>query len=303
MRFDNLDLNLLVALDVLLDECNITRASERLNMTQSATSGVLRRLRDYFEDDLLTQTGRKMQPTPYALELRDPIREILVKIRSSITTKRSFDPSTCDRNIRIVCTDFVVTVLIRKVIQNIQRLAPDISIEILTPTESSDTHLIRGEVDFLLMPEPFITKGHPSELIFEEEHVCVAWTENDLIGDEISYEQYMSMGHISVGIIGSTTRLSIEDSFMKEQNVQRRIEVKTSDFNSLPLLVVGTNRIATMHKRLAQFFAEFLPIRIFPTPVEAPILREHLQWHKSMDNDPLSRWIRQQIHDVANQLD
>lgn len=94
MRFHHLDLNLLVALDVLLDEQNITRAAERLHMTQSATSGVLGRLRKYFEDDLLVQVGRSMQPTAYALELAKPVREVLLTISSSITSKPVFDPST-----------------------------------------------------------------------------------------------------------------------------------------------------------------------------------------------------------------
>ena len=87
MRFHHLDLNLLVALDVLLDEQNITRAAERLHMTQSATSGVLGRLRSFFEDELLVQVGRRMQPTPYALELASPVREVLMTIRSSITAR------------------------------------------------------------------------------------------------------------------------------------------------------------------------------------------------------------------------
>ena len=95
MRFHHLDLNLLVALDVLLDEQNITRAAERLHMTQSATSGVLGRLRSFFEDELLVQVGRRMQPTPYALELASPVREVLMTIRSSITAfSRLHPPAT-----------------------------------------------------------------------------------------------------------------------------------------------------------------------------------------------------------------
>lgn len=98
MRFNHLDLNLLVALDVLLEEQNITRAAERLHMTQSATSGVLGRLRTYFEDELLVQVGRKMQPTPFALELVHPVREVLLTIKSSITAKPVFAPTTSKRH-------------------------------------------------------------------------------------------------------------------------------------------------------------------------------------------------------------
>lgn len=102
MRFNQLDLNLLAALDILLEEQNITRAAERLHMTQSATSCVLGRLRTYFEDELLVQVGRKMQPTPYALELAKPVREVLLTIRGSITTKQVFDPTNSKRHFRLI---------------------------------------------------------------------------------------------------------------------------------------------------------------------------------------------------------
>lgn len=111
MRFNHLDLNLLVALDVLLEEQNITRAAERLHMTQSATSGVLARLRTYFEDELLVQVGRKMQPTPYATELAKPVREVLLTIQSSITAKPVFDPATSKRHFRLVTSDYLISVL------------------------------------------------------------------------------------------------------------------------------------------------------------------------------------------------
>lgn len=119
MRFNHLDLNLLVALDVLLEEQNITRAAERLHMTQSATSGVLGRLRLYFEDELLAQVGRKMQPTPYARELAAPVREILLTIQSSITAKPVFDPATSKRHFRLITSDYLISVLFARVIQKI----------------------------------------------------------------------------------------------------------------------------------------------------------------------------------------
>jgi LysR family transcriptional regulator, nod-box dependent transcriptional activator len=301
MRLEHLDLNLLVALDVLLEECNITRSSERLNMTQSATSGILKRLRLYFEDDLLVQVGRNMQPTPVALELQEPVRDVMLKIRSSIVNRQTFDPSISKRHIRIVSADFAITVLLSKVILDLQHEAPGISFEILNPYQQAENMLARGEVDFLLLPERYTAKDHPSHLLFVEEHVCVIWKDNPLVGDQISFEQYIEMGHVSVGF-GSKRDLSIEDWFMKQYDVQRRIEVISCDFNTLPQLVVGTTRIATMHQRLAEYYAQYLPIRLIPTPVKLPIMREHLQWHRVMENDPLHRWVREKIQAVAAAL-
>lgn len=301
MRFEHLDLNLLVALDVLLDECNITRAAERLNMTQSATSGVLKRLRSFFNDDLLVQVGRKMQPTPYALELQGSVREVMLKIRSSIINKRTFDPATSECHFRIISADFIITVLLRDVLKTLQNEAPGLTFEILSPFLQNDNLLVRGEVDFMLVPERYTIEDHPSELLFEEEHVCVVCKENLLVSDSISFEQYIEMGHVSVGF-GSSRQLSIEDWFMKQYDVSRRIEIISSDFNTLPQLVLGTNRIATMHKRLAQYYAQYLPIRLLTTPVKLPNMREQIQWHRAQENNPLHRWVREKIQSAAKEL-
>lgn len=302
MRFHHLDLNLLVALDVLLEEQNITRAAERLHMTQSATSGVLGRLRTFFEDELLVQVGRKMQPTPYALELATPVREVLLTIRSSITAKPVFDPTSSKRHFRLVTSDYLISVLFAQVIQKIHQQAPAITFEMLSPGDGSAELLMRGEVDMMIVPERYAIEGHPSQLLFEEEHVCVVWRENPQVGASLTLEQYMQMGHISVGF-GRNRHLSIEDWFMSQYNFNRRLEVITNDFNTLPQLLVGTHRIATMHRRLAELYARYLPLRILPAPVKIPVMREYMLWHRSMDGDPMHRWLRERIHDFIQSVD
>ncbi|BFM09207.1 LysR family transcriptional regulator [Halioxenophilus aromaticivorans] len=301
MRYEHLDLNLLVALDVMLDERSITRSAERLHMTQSAVSGVLKRLRNYFDDELLVQVGRSMQPTPFALELQEPVREVMLKIRSSIVTKRDFDPITSKRHFRIISADFAISVLLSGVIRDIQAQAPGLTFEILSPFHHTENTFSRGEIDFLLMPERYMVNDHPSSLLFTEHHVCVVCANNGEVGEKLSLEEYLAMGHVSVGF-GSSRQLSIEDWFMKQYKAQRRIEVISSDFNTLPQWIMGTNRIATMHKRLAEYFAQYLPIRVLPTPVELPEMRENLQWHRAMDQDPLHRWVRERIQAAAGKL-
>lgn len=302
MRFNHLDLNLLVALDVLLEEQNITRAAERLHMTQSATSGVLGRLRSYFEDELLVQVGRKMQPTPYALELAAPVREVLLTIQSSITAKPVFEPSSSKRHFRLVTSDYLISVLFARVIQKIHQEAPHITFEMLGPSDNSGELLMRGEVDLMIVPERYIIEGQPSQLLFEEEHVCVVWDANPLVGDHLTLEQYMDMGHVSVGF-GRSRHMSIEDWFMNQYGFNRRLEVITNDFNTLPQLIVGTPRIATMHLRLAKLYANYLPLRILPTPVQIPVMREFMLWHRTMDRDPMHSWLRERISEFIGDLE
>ncbi|MGE8371334.1 MAG: LysR family transcriptional regulator [Pseudomonas putida] len=302
MRFHHLDLNLLVALDILLEEQNITRAAERLHMTQSATSGVLGRLRTFFEDELLVQVGRKMQPTPYALELAKPVREVLLTIRSSITAKPVFEPASSKRHFRLVTSDYLISVLFAQVIQKIHQQAPHITFEMISPGDNSAELLMRGEVDMMIVPERYLIDGHPAQLLFEEDHVCVIWRHNRDVGEQLTLEQYMDMGHISVGF-GRNRHLSIEDWFMNQYGFNRRLEVITNDFNTLPQLVVGTQRIATMHRRLAELYAGYLPLRILPAPVKIPVMREFMLWHRSMDGDPMHRWLRERISDFIRHAD
>jgi DNA-binding transcriptional LysR family regulator len=302
MRFNHLDLNLLVALDVLLEEQNITRAAERLHMTQSATSGVLGRLRTYFEDELLVQVGRKMLPTPYALDLAAPVREVLLTIQSSITAKPVFDPASSKRHFRLVTSDYLISVLFARVIQRIHEIAPGITFEILGPSDNSGELLARGEVDLMIVPERYILEGQPSQLLFEESHVCVVWDKNLMVGESLTLEQYMDMGHVSVGF-GRTRHMSIEDWFMNQYGFNRRLEVITNDFNTLPQLIVGTQRIATMHLRLALRYAKHLPLRILPPPVKIPPMREFMLWHRTMDREPMHQWLRERICEFTDDLE
>jgi DNA-binding transcriptional LysR family regulator len=269
-------------------------------MTQSATSGVLGRLRTFFEDELLVQVGRKMQPTPYALELAKPVREVLLTIRSSITTKQVFDPASSKRHFRLMASDYLITVLFSRVIQKIHEQAPHITFDMTAPND--DGLLGRGEIDLMIVPERYVIEGHPTQLLFEEEHVCVVWRGNKLVGEQLSLEQYMEMGHISVGF-GRNRSLSIEDWFMSQYGFNRRLEVITHDFNTLPQLVIGTQRIATMHRRLAHLYAQYLPLRILPTPVKIPAMREFMIWHRSMDGDPMHRWLRERIQQLIRSVD
>ncbi|MDH4559927.1 LysR family transcriptional regulator [Pseudomonas sp. BN411] len=298
MRFKHLDLNLLVALDVLLEEQNITRAAARLHMTQSATSGVLGRLRTYFEDDLLVQVGRKMMPTPLAKELEIPVREVLLKIQTSITAKPVYDIAESKRHFRIMASDYLISVLFAEVIREINNEAPNITFELISPGETAVEMLMRGEVDLMIAPEHYVAKEHPSQLLFDEQHVCVVCAENHSIGERLTLERYLELGHVGVAF-GRSRTPGIEEWFMSQYGCKRRLEVITHDFNTLPQLVIGTQRVATMHSRLARLYARNLPLRILPPPVELPTMQEYMSWHRSLDRDPMLRWLREKLMEMV----
>lgn len=298
MRFNHLDLNLLVALDVLLEEQNITRAAVRLHMTQSALSGILRRLRTYFEDDLLVQVGRSMSPTLLGKELQIPVREVLLKIQTSIAAKPVFDVALSKRHFRIMASDYLINVLLADVIHRINGDAPHVTFELMSPGETALEMLMRGEIDLMIAPEQHINAEHPSQLLFEEQHVCVTWTGNTSLREPFTLENYLELGHVAAAF-GRSRTPAIEQWFMDQYGCKRRLEVITHDFNTIPHLLIGSQRIATMHSRLAMLYAQLLPLRLLPPPVKLPVMREYMAWHRSLDGDAMLGWLRGQLLDAV----
>ena len=298
MRFKKLDLNLLVALDVLLAELSITRAARRLNLSQSATSGVLARLRDYFDDEILVRVGRAMVATPLAESLAAPVRNVLLQIQSTIETKPGFDPATSARHFTVIASDYPAAVILAHCARELKRRAPNVTIEIIAPSESNAELLDRAEVDLLIMPTKYLAADHPTEQLYTDTYTCVICDSNTAVGDSISLEQYMAMGHVSANF-GATRQSSFEEWFLTSTGLTRRIEVSTSSFSTMPQFVIDTDRVATMHSRLARVFAGYYPLRLLPPPMPIPLLTMHMQWHKSMDKDLSHVWLRALLRELA----
>lgn len=298
MRFKRLDLNLLVALDILLTECSVTRAAARLNLSQSATSGAMARLREYFDDELLVQVGRQMVRTPLADSLCEPVRSVLLKIQSTIETKPGFDPATSTRHFRIVGSDYPATVILTECARLMAERSPNLTLEVIAPADGMHDLVTRAEVDLLIIPARYLSDEHPSEVLFEDNHVCVVWSGNDRIGETLSLEQYLAAGHVTTNF-GRQREPSFDEIHLQSTGLNRRIEVTTSTFNTLPQYVIGTRRVAMMHRRLADVMSKHYPLRILPSPVPIPTLVETMQWHRSQENDLAHRWLRALLREVA----
>lgn len=298
MRFKRLDLNLLVALDVLLAERSITRAARRLNLSQSATSGVMARLREYFDDELLVQVGRNMVPTPLADSLAQPVRSVLLQIQSTIETKPGFDPLTSERHFRVVASDYPATVILAECARQLKLRAPGVTLETIAPDDAAFQLLERAEVDLLIMPTSFLSDEHPRETLYEDSYTCAVWKDNSIVGDTLTLEQYMALGHVTVRF-GANRQAAFEENFLTGAGLARRIEVTAASFSTQPQFIIGTDRAATMHLRLARVFAGYYPLRLLALPVEIPSLQMSMQWHKSMDKDLSHMWLRALLRELA----
>ncbi|MFT4255738.1 MAG: LysR family transcriptional regulator [Pseudoxanthomonas sp.] len=302
MRYHKLDLNLLSALKVLLEKRNVTRAGEALHVTQSAMSGILARLRDYFDDPLIVQVGRRMELTPLAESLIDPVNDVLLRIDATIATRPDFDPQVMKRHFTFVASDYVSAVFLCDVLRRVHREAPGITWKFRQPSEFSAQELESGDVDFIISPEQFASPTQSMERLFEDSYVVAVAEENPHVGDTITLEQYLGSGHVSFQT--GTQGLPMFESWATRNygEAARRVEVTANSFHLLPQLIIGTDRIATLHARMAACCLGGLPIRLVRPLFEMPQLVEVLQWHRYRDLDRGSQWLRQRIVEMAHAM-
>jgi LysR family nod box-dependent transcriptional activator len=299
MRFQRLDLNLLVALDALLTERSVSLAAERICLSQSATSSALGRLRDYFGDELLVVKGRQMVLTARAEELVDPVRAVLEQIRTTISVSPPFDPATSDRVIRFMASDFITEVLLASAMTEIAKEAPFMRFDIQPMSEQLVETLERGFVDLLITIDYAISADHPSRILFEDDYVVVGWEGNPAMSEPMTKERYFELGHVT-SRFGKARLSAFEDWFVRRQKQQRNVEIIAPSFMSLPGMVVGSNRIATMHRRLATRVTQYLPLVMREVPLDIPPIREAIQWHISNNNDPAIRWVVEKLLAAAS---
>jgi LysR family transcriptional regulator, nod-box dependent transcriptional activator len=298
MRFERLDLNLLVALDALLDERSVSLAADRIFLSQSATSSALGRLRDYFGDELLVVKGRQMVLTARAEQLVEPVRAVLEQIRTTISVSPAFDPLTCDRTLRMMASDYMTEVLLSQVFATIAEEAPLMRFEIQPMTEGPVDSLERGFIDLLLTVDFGMTADHPSQILFGDDYVVIGCANNPALNGPMTKDLYFELGHITCRF--SKARVpAFDDWFMRRQKQQRRIEIVAPSFLSIPGLVAGSKRIATIHRRLANRIAGNLPLIVRELPLEMPPIREGAQWHLSNNNDSAIRWFVEKLALIA----
>lgn len=291
MRLGHFDLNLFVTLDALLDTASITRASERLHIGVSATSAALGRLREHFGDELLVPVGRRMELTPLAQLLREPVREVLLKSQATLAVRPEFDPLTARRHFIFNTTDYAATVLIAPLSQALETEAPEITLDIVGLGDRNLDRLERGEVDIAIYPASNASPDHPSQALLTETFSAVVWTGHHLPAEGLTLAHYLSARHVAARF-GERRVASFDDGVLAAQGMHRQVVVAASSFNELPALVVGTQRIATLQTRLARMYARILPLRLLPLPFEVPPLELVMQWNRHAEQDVAHAWLR-----------
>ena len=301
MRFNRLDLNLLVALDALLSTRSVSRAAEKLFLSQPATSLSLGRLRDYFADELLVPVGKTYVLTPLAQELAKPVRNVLLQIQTITRTQPSFDPATSSRRVTIESSDYVISVLLSEVVRRAEKLAPLMQFDLRAISPQTPEHLDSGEVELLIAPEFATVPGHPFEPLFEDDFSCIVAESHPFAEAGMTVDQYFGAAHVGVEW-GGGRRLTYDARLISTSRRLRRQDVIAPNFTLVPELLSGTSRVATLPTRLARQMAQRHSLRVISCPVAISSFEERLQWHKYQERDPAILWLRSFLREVAASL-
>nr|WP_229262259.1 LysR family transcriptional regulator [Duganella guangzhouensis] len=298
-----LDINLLICLDALLSEKNVSRAAEKTCRSQSAMSHSLARLRAIFEDELLTQVGRKLVTTALGNELAAPVRKLLLQFDALALIGAGFDIAKVEKTITIMATDYSGTVFFPELVRRVAAQAPGLRLHLRHTEQQWPELLERGEIDMIVLPQPFVLASQPHERLFSDQHQCIAWTGNSVLsGDTISREQYASMGHVLLEYAGGRTP-TVNEYLLRQLGITRRAECVAPHFTQIPFMVAGTDRIATVPRRVAFMSSKYLPLKLLAMPVELPPLEMAVQYHQYQELDPVLGWLRAEMRAVGVSLD
>jgi DNA-binding transcriptional LysR family regulator len=304
MQFNRFDLNLLIALDALLHERNVTRAAERVFVSQPAMSAALQKLRDYFNDPLLARVGRDMELTPRGLSLVEPVREALLKIQATLGTQPSFDPATVRRSFTLIVSADALLRVMPAVFRRVSREAPGIQVHIEHFSETTLGRLAYGDADLYLGLNSlrlFGLRDFPDTLhtvdLRAVRWVCMVAKDHPSVGDSISEEQYLALPHLFGWPSGHT--IPLEELVRRIMNADINVQASTQGLLEIPFLIPGTSLIATLPQHLAESLSRFAPVKILPLPFEMPETREVVIWHKRNEPDPGHAWLREMIVEVA----
>ena len=294
------DLKLLLCFDALMAERSVSRAAERLNLSQPAMSHALARLRRLFDDPLLLKGRGLMMPTTRALQLEGQVRELLGALQRLAEQPAAFEPATAALRFRVMAPEYAEYLLAPPVVMHLQREAPHVALD-FRPSEPERAldWLARGDLDFRLgwWPEPPAALRY--KLLFRDRLVCAVRRNHPRFRGALSSEDYLEAAHVRV----QTPRTGVSSSAVDHAATALRrtldVALKVQNLLVMSEVVTATNLVATLPERLALRLQEKYAFQILPLPLDVPDIRLALYWHERTHKQPAHRWFRQAVSDAA----
>jgi DNA-binding transcriptional LysR family regulator len=300
MNLRQFDLNLLVALDVLLTERNVTRAGERLFLSQPAMSGILARLRHAFQDELLVRVGRSLEPTAFAADLAGPLHECVRQLEDLLNLRRPFDPRSASWSFRIAASDYVVFLVLGALLKNVTEHAPHISTRFMALEPNVGERLATAELDFAVLPAE-LEPSLPSVPLFEDSWVCAVWSGHPHPRERFTLEEFLATPHLSFRLAGPDHG-SVAEIHLAELGLELKIVASTESFATAPFLLRDTPFATLVPRRLGERLEHAAEIRLIELPLDIPKLREKLIWSPRYTASPAHTWLREKIVEVAKSV-
>jgi DNA-binding transcriptional LysR family regulator len=288
-----LDLNLLRALDALLAERHVSRAAQRLHLSQPATSGLLARLREVLHDPLLVRSGRELVATPRALALAPRVRLLLADIEALLAEDAGFDPRTARRRFVIATTDYMQALLAPWLAHTLPALAPGIDVALVAPDSARlERQQADGAIDLAVLNLARVPAALRSRPVLTERFVVIARNGHPHVRRTLSLARMCALEHVLVSPAGGSF-VGPTDEQLAARGLARRVRLSVQGFLAVPPIVAQSDLIAVFPERLARRFAGELTI--VAAPLALPGFTMVAAWHERVQRDPAHQWLREQI--------
>ncbi|MFT7404730.1 LysR family transcriptional regulator [Zhongshania sp.] len=311
MNLSRVDLNLLVYLDVLLREKNVTRAAEQLGITQPALSNGLRRLRDLFNDPLLVRTSEGMTPTERALELQPQVRNILSSVEQAVLPVSDFEVTESTRVFRIMASDYAESTLLAPLLFKLRDEAPNITLDVLTPSDVTFQDLEQGKIDMAINRFDRLPQSFHQATVWRDSFSCLMSSNNKALAN-FDMDAFLAAPHIWVSKTGmgvgrgmsqrDSQRLGWVDEALAECGHERQIRVFTRHYQVAALLAKHPDLIATLPTQVARLYDEDPRLATRKPPFMIIPIELKLAWSPLLQHDPGHIWLRRRIVEVGQEI-
>ncbi len=309
MNISRIDLNLLVYLDVLLREKSVTRAAQRLSITQPAMSNGLKRLREMLGDPLLVRTSRGMEPTERAQALQPLIRKTLIDLEAALQPADTFQETTSTRLFRIMASDYAASTLLPELLKQIERHAPNVTLDVMTPSDVTFHDVEAGKVDMAINMFEELPQSFHQKSLWVDHYRCL-FNRNSAKLHPFNLDAYLAADHVWVSKTGygvgvgvdrnDLQRLGWVDKHLAEMGLKRRIKVFTRNYHVAMHLALQPNTVVTVPGRAAKLYEGRPTLAICPPPFEIPSMELKMVWSPLLHHDASHVWLRKLVGQAAD---
>jgi LysR family transcriptional activator of mexEF-oprN operon len=294
------DLNLLVAFDALYAEKSVSVAAQKMGISQSAMSQSLARLRTAFDDELFIRSSRGMEPTRLAIELSTPLHDTLLRVHKLLVSRPAFDPAKAERVFSLTMSDTQQLSLLPATLERLSREAPMVTLRTLPlERERVDKQLDEGQLDLAISRFEQPDARHGTELLFEENHVCLFNPKLVKVSKAMTLEEYMRYPHVMISHGGGLT--GAVDDQLPARAGKRRMALTTPYSQAIPYILEQVAAIGIIPGRMAARCMKSASLSQASAPIKLAPYRIHMKWHARNSNDPGLQWLQGIIRDAANQ--